>query len=97
MFQWLTNGKGRPAGPLGASSASRRISVAVFAPEPVVGTEQNKTQMYVTNLTFIVLNPRTENQGPHLQTQVWAPSITSDLAQCNASTLLTRKLKNLSL
>jgi hypothetical protein len=58
MFQWLTNGSGRPAGPLGTSSAWWWISVAAFMPEPVAGTEQNKTQMHVANLIFIALHPR---------------------------------------
>jgi len=30
MFQWLTNGSGRPAGPLGGSVVSLRISTATF-------------------------------------------------------------------
>jgi len=30
MFQWLTNGSGRPAGPLGGSVVWLRISAATF-------------------------------------------------------------------
>jgi len=52
MFQWLTNGKGRPAGPLGGNKASRLISVATFVPDPAAA-EQSRAHTHTVDITFI--------------------------------------------